>query len=177
VESFKPYAVNYARVLAFNGAWNGPPSNTIRFQTPEGKPGPVDMIECFPMGSSALLLSWRPPEEVNGLLTGYRIYYQEVIGTKLGPLLEREPRIMKSRRRELPRLPSPSAAPTTSAAAAAARRLLERTEKAKLAGLRSHSKYRIIVRATTAQGEGMMNYVECNTNPQSNQPPSRPRFK
>ena len=70
VSSFKPYALNYARVLAFNGAYNGPPSNVISFQTPEGKPGPVDALECFPMGSSALLLAWKRPQEINGILTG-----------------------------------------------------------------------------------------------------------
>ena len=72
VSSFKPYAKNYARILAFNGAYNGPPSNIINFNTPEGTPGPVDMLECFPMGSSALLLHWKPPIEVNGILTGFR---------------------------------------------------------------------------------------------------------
>ena len=76
VQSFKPFAINYARVVAFNGAGplkgNGPPSNTIRVDTPEGKPGPVDNLECFPMGSSALLLAWKMPEEINGVLTSYR---------------------------------------------------------------------------------------------------------
>ncbi|TRY75568.1 hypothetical protein TCAL_04520 [Tigriopus californicus] len=148
VQSFKPFATNFARVLAFNGAYNGPPSNIISFNTPEGKPGPVDMLECFPMGSSALLLAWKQPQEVNGVLTGYRIYYQEVDGTKLGPLLEREPRIMKNR-----------------------------TDKAKLAGLEAYSKYRVTIRATTSAGEGMPYYTECDTNPQSDEPPSRPRFK
>ena len=70
VQSFKPYDINYARVLAFNGAYNGPPSNVIQFQTPEGKPGPVDSLECFPMGSSALLLAWKKPQEVNVILNG-----------------------------------------------------------------------------------------------------------
>merc|ERR1711884_757879 len=148
VQSFKPYAINYARVLAFNGAYNGPPSNTITFRTPEGKPGPVDMLECFPMGSSALLLAWKEPEEKNGQLTGYRIYYQEVDGTNLGALLEREPRIMRNR-----------------------------TDKAKLAGLRPHAKYRVTIKALTNAGEGMPYYTECDTNPQSDIPPSRPKFK
>ncbi len=85
---------------------------------------------------------------MNGILTGYRIYYQEVEGTRLGPLLEREPRIMK-----------------------------KNIDKAKLAGLRPHSKYRVTIRATTSAGEGMSYYTECDTNPQSDVPPSRPRFK
>jgi len=148
VRSFKPHAVNYARVLAFNGYYNGPPSKTIRFETPEGKPGPVDMLECFPMGSSALLLHWKQPEEKNGILTGYRIFYAKVEGTALGPTLEREPPIKKNE-----------------------------TNKAKLAGLQSHSKYRVTIKATTIAGDGMSHYTECYTNPQSDVPPSMPRFK
>ena len=144
VQSFKPYAINYARVLAFNGAYNGPASNTIAFKTPEGKPGPVDSLECFPMGSSALLLAWKSPQEVNGILTGYRIYYQEVEGTKLGPVLERQPRIFNPK-----------------------------SDKAKLAGLRPHSKYRVTIKATTNAGEGMPYYTECDTNRQAVIPPSR----
>ena len=39
VQSFKPNSLNFVRILAFNGAYNGPPSNTITIQTPEGIPG------------------------------------------------------------------------------------------------------------------------------------------
>ena len=74
----------------------------------------MDSLECFPMGSSALLLAWKSPQEVNGKLTGFRIYYQEVDGTQLGPVLERQPRIINPQ-----------------------------SDKAKLAGLRPHSKYRV----------------------------------
>ena len=137
VQSFKPYAINKAVVYAFNGAYNGPESKEIVFQTPEGKPGPVDELECFPMGSSALLLAWKKPEELNGKLIGYRIYYQEVIKTKLGALLERKPHINDPK-----------------------------TDKAKIAGLKSHAKYRITVKAKTTPGEGMPYYTECETNPQ-----------
>ena len=148
VQSFKPYAVNYARVLAFNGAYNGPPSNRIIIKTPEGQPGPIDQLDCYPMGSSALLLQWKKPQEVNGVLTGYRIYYSKVTGTHIGPELEREPRISNNG-----------------------------TDKAKLAGLEPHSKYRVTVKATTRAGEGLGYYTECDTNPQARQPPSMPNFK
>ena len=147
VRSFKPFAVNYAQVLAFNGAYNGPASNTIEIVTPEGKPGPIDMLDCHPMGSSALLLQWDQPQEINGILDGYRIYYAEVNGNNLGPLLEREPSIRNNY-----------------------------TSRAKLAGLRSHSKYRVTIRATTLAGEGMPYYTECNTNPQAEEAPSSPQF-
>ena len=84
----------------------------------------------------------------NWNFSGYRIYYQEVDGTQLGPLLERQPRIKKAR-----------------------------SDKAKLAGLRPHSKYRVTIRATTKAGEGMPYYTECDTNRQALIAPSRPKFK
>ena len=36
VDSFVPYTRNFARVLVFNGAHDGPPSTTVQFVTPEG---------------------------------------------------------------------------------------------------------------------------------------------
>merc|ERR1711974_468312 len=98
-------------------------------------------------GSSALLLDWKPPQEVNGLLAGFRIYYQEVDGTNLGAILERQPRISNPN-----------------------------MTMAKLAGLRPHSKYRVTIKATTSRGEGMPYYTECDTNRQSLIPPSKPDF-
>ena len=74
------------------------------------------------------------------------VYYQEVVETKLGPLLETKPHINDPK-----------------------------TNKAKIAGLEPHSKYRI--KATTIPGEGMPYYTECETNPQATEPPSRPQGK
>ena len=143
VQSFKPYAVNYARILAFNGAYNGPPSNVIKIITPEGQPGPIDMLDCYAMGSSALLLWWKPPQEANGILTGYRIYYSKVTGTHIGPEMEREPRIS-----------------------------LNRTNRAKLGGLEPNSMYRVTIKATTVKGPGLGYYTECDTNPQAQTAPN-----
>jgi len=52
-----------------------------------------------------------------------------------------------------------------------------RTDKAKLAGLEPHSKYRVTIKATTGQGEGLGYYTECDTNPQATIAPSMPNFK
>ena len=82
-------------------------------------------LEAFPMGSSALFLVWTKPAEPNGILTGYRIYYEPVNETRLGPLLERKPHITD----------------------------VEATS-AKLAMLAPDTKYRIHIRATTKIGEG-----------------------
>ena len=148
VQRFKPYATNYARILAFNGAYNGPPSNIITIVTPEGQPGPIDMLDCYAMGSSALVLQWKPPQEPNGILTGYRIYYSRVMGTFIGPELEREPRIS-----------------------------LNSTNKARLAGLEPNSEYRVTIKATTRKWQGLGYYRDCYTNPQAQTAPSMPNFR
>lgn len=83
IRTFVPHSKNYARVLAYNGRYNGPYSDTIFFQTPEGVPSTITGLEALPMGSSAFFLIWKKPEQPNGILTGYKIYYQTVKGTKV----------------------------------------------------------------------------------------------
>ena len=77
------------------------------------------------MGSSAFYLIWKQVEEPNGVLRGYKIYYEKVEGTRLGPLIEREPPIKDPNQ-----------------------------TRAKLAGLEPNTKYRLHIRATTIAGEG-----------------------
>lgn len=88
-------------------------------------PGPIHGLEAIPMGSSALYLVWKKPEQENGVLTGYKIYYQTVKGTSVGPLMEREPHVSDPK-----------------------------VTRAKLAGLEPGTKYRLHVKATTNAGEG-----------------------
>ncbi|RLU17562.1 hypothetical protein DMN91_009798 [Ooceraea biroi] len=125
ITKFVPYSKNFVRIVAYNRRYTGPASETLSFDTPEGVPGTVLSFEAFPMGSSALYLVWTRPAEPNGVLTGYRIYYQVVNGTKLETLLERKPHIM-----------DPYAT------------------NAKLAALAPETKYRVHIRATTRVGEG-----------------------
>lgn len=125
VSKFIPHTKNYARVLVFNGRYNGPPSETLSFETPEGVPEPVVFLEAIPMGSSAFFLFWKKPAQPNGILTGYNIYYQEVNGTQVLDLMSR-----------LPQINSPD------------------VFSAKLSGLKPDTKYRLHVKATTKAGEG-----------------------
>jgi len=125
VTKFTPDSLNFARILAYNDRFNGPPSNTIQFETPEGVPSTVQSLQAIPMGSSAFMLQWKKPIQTNGKLMGYRIYYEEVKGTELGTRQEREPRILD------PDL-----------------------KQAKLAGLKSNTKYRIHIVGFTKMGEG-----------------------
>ncbi|XP_014258139.1 neuroglian isoform X2 [Cimex lectularius] len=148
VNKFVPNSKNFARVLVYNSRYNGPPSETIVVNTPEGVPGTVQFVEAIPMGSSALLLIWKKPEQTNGVLTGYKVYYQNVKGTKVGPLREREPSISDPKQ-----------------------------TRVKLAGLEPATKYRIHVKATTAAGEGEGYYIEQRTRGSQTAPPDKPKFK
>uniref|UniRef100_A0A0A9ZCK9 Neuroglian n=1 Tax=Lygus hesperus TaxID=30085 RepID=A0A0A9ZCK9_LYGHE len=146
-DKFIPNSKNFARVLVFNSRYNGPPSETISFDTPEGVPGTVQSLEAIPLGSSALLLMWKKPEQTNGVLTGYKIGYQTVKGTKVGPLLE------------TPAIKDP------------------KQLRVKLAGLEPATKYRIHIKATTAAGEGEGYFIEHRTRGSQSVRPDPPSFK
>lgn len=148
INKLTPHSKNFARVLVYNSMYNGPASETIQFETPEGVPGTVKFFEAYPMGSSALLLIWKPPEYPNGILTGYKIYYQTVKGTNVGPLIERKPQISDPKQLRV-----------------------------KLAGLEPATKYRIHIKATTAAGEGEGYFIEQRTRGSVSVPPDRPSFK
>ncbi|XP_063976929.1 neuroglian-like isoform X2 [Diachasmimorpha longicaudata] len=134
INKFVPFNKNYVRIFAFNGRFNGPPSEILSFETSEGVPGTVLSLDAYPLGCCALWLRWTKPAEPNGRLTGYRIYYQMVNGTRLGALLERQPHVL-----------DPQATAT------------------KLASLKPETKYRVHIKATTNAGEGVNYYIEETT--------------
>ncbi|EDW51334.1 GM21680 [Drosophila sechellia] len=131
VTQFKPDSKNYARILAYNGRFNGPPSAVIDFDTPEGVPSPVQGLDAYPLGSSAFMLHWKKPLYPNGKLTGYKIYYEEVKESYVGERREYDPHITDPR-----------------------------VTRMKMAGLKPNSKYRISITATTKMGEGSEHYIE-----------------
>jgi len=145
---FKPFSKNYAVVFAFNEMYNGPSSERIEIATPEGVPGPVAMFKAIPMGSSSFYLKWDRPLEMNGIPRGYRIYYEEVHGTQLGPKLEKSPRIT-----------DPNAVRT------------------KLVGLKPGSKYRITIHAMTNRGEGEGYFIEESTRVDDDAVPDKPSLQ
>ena len=134
VSVLKPYAKNYARIVVFNDAYSSDPSSEIIINTPEGVPGPVASFDGISMGSNALYLFWTRPDEPNGILTGYRIFYEKVVGTQLGARLERSPKIE-----------DPMAT------------------NAKLSGLTPATKYRVTIHPTTSKGLGEGFYIELST--------------
>ncbi|XP_055709240.1 neuroglian isoform X1 [Phlebotomus papatasi] len=147
VDKCTPNALNYAKVLVYNSRYNGPPSETVSFTTPEGVPSSVQSLDAYPLGSSAFLLVWKKPLHPNGELQGYKIYFEEVKGTYLGPKMEREPHINDPR-----------------------------VTRAKLAGLKPDTKYRLHITATTRAGEGEGLYIEQKTASGLTVPPDVPQF-
>lgn len=131
---FKPFSKNLVQVLAFNEMYNGPPSDRIEVLTPEGMPGPVTFFDAVPMGSSSFYLRWQKPQEINGILRGYRIYYEEVHGTQLGPKLEKHPQITDPMQ-----------------------------TRTKLVRLTPATKYRITIQAFTSKGQGDPYFIEETT--------------
>lgn len=87
-------------------------------------PGPVHGVETSQWGSSAILLSWQPPEQPNGVLTGYEISYESMTQKGVGEKTQR------------PTITNPQQ--TT----------------AKLASLKPATNYRIYIKATTKAGVG-----------------------
>ncbi|CAH1996819.1 unnamed protein product [Acanthoscelides obtectus] len=148
VTNFDPYTKNYAQVYVFNGKYNGPPSETLSFDTPEGKPGEMSDLEAIPLGSSAFLLRWEKPDKPNGILTGYNIYYSEVDSSlKVDEPIPRNPQIKDPN-----------------------------VKQAKLGGLKPGTKYRIYISATTKEGESERFFIERQTRPLGSHRPSKPRF-
>ncbi|XP_031724937.1 neuronal cell adhesion molecule-like isoform X19 [Anarrhichthys ocellatus] len=70
---FSRYSFN---VRVYNGKGEGPPSPTLRFDTPEGVPGaPTSLVVTNP-NLDSLTLEWSPPHDRNGRITGYTLKYQ-----------------------------------------------------------------------------------------------------
>lgn len=147
VSVFKPFSRNYARIFVYNDAYPGDPSPTITINTPEGTPGPVANFEGFPMSSNALFLTWEHPEEKNGQLMGYKIYYEEVRGTQIDTKLDRPP------------INNPQ------------------VTSAKLVGLKPSTRYRVTIHAFTKVGNGDPFYIELETKSQDEiMLPAKPNF-
>ncbi|KAL3290227.1 hypothetical protein HHI36_023584 [Cryptolaemus montrouzieri] len=148
IDNFVPFTKNYAQVYVYNGKYNGPPSNILAFMTPEGVPGQMDFLEAYPLGCSAFLLRWEKPERPNGILTGYNIYYAIISSNmKVDAPVPRKPQIMDPN-----------------------------VKRAKLAGLKPGTKYRIFIAATTTVGESERLFIERSTKPLGSYLPSKPNF-
>ncbi|XP_031336931.1 neuroglian isoform X2 [Photinus pyralis] len=147
VNNFVPFSKNYAQVYVYNDKYNGPPSETLSFDMPEGVPGPISSLQAYQLGSSAFYLEWKKPEQPNGILRGYNIYYETVEETAVGKLTPRHEQITDPDQL-----------------------------RAKLGGLHPSVKYRLYVSALTNAGESSKYFIERETKPIGTTWPSVPDF-
>ncbi|XP_055305922.1 neuroglian-like isoform X2 [Sitodiplosis mosellana] len=82
--------LHYAHIFVENRLYAGPKSDILEFMTPLPDPSSVQSIEAHPLGSSAFLLKWTKPLQINEQLIGYKVYYGDFNGTRK---YERIPRI------------------------------------------------------------------------------------
>ncbi|MEQ2301099.1 hypothetical protein AMECASPLE_032555, partial [Ameca splendens] len=76
ISGLSPFSEYEFRVLASNSIGRGPPSSIVEIRTGEQAPSsPPLHVRARLLSSTTILVEWEPPEESNGQLQGYRIYY------------------------------------------------------------------------------------------------------
>ncbi|XP_021105540.1 receptor-type tyrosine-protein phosphatase F isoform X13 [Heterocephalus glaber] len=76
IGGLSPFSEYVFRVLAVNSIGRGPPSEVVRAHTGEQAPSsPPRRVQARMLSASTMLVQWEPPEEPNGMVRGYRVYY------------------------------------------------------------------------------------------------------
>ncbi|XP_062864286.1 protein tyrosine phosphatase receptor type Db isoform X2 [Trichomycterus rosablanca] len=76
VGGLSPYSHYHFRVLAVNSIGRGPPSPTVETRTAEQAPSsPPRRVRGRMLSVSTAMVQWEEPEEPNGQVVGYRVYY------------------------------------------------------------------------------------------------------
>ncbi|XP_048053477.1 protein tyrosine phosphatase receptor type Db isoform X4 [Megalobrama amblycephala] len=76
VGGLSPYSHYHFRVVAVNSIGRGPPSQTVEARTAEQAPSsPPRRVRGRMLSGSTAMVQWEEPEEANGQVVGYRVYY------------------------------------------------------------------------------------------------------
>ncbi|TRY66252.1 hypothetical protein DNTS_006735 [Danionella cerebrum] len=76
VGGLSPYSHYHFRVVAVNSIGGGPPSQTVEARTAEQAPSsPPRRVRGRMLSGSTAMVQWEEPEEANGQVVGYRVYY------------------------------------------------------------------------------------------------------
>ncbi|XP_059426601.1 neural cell adhesion molecule L1-like protein isoform X10 [Carassius carassius] len=88
VTGLRPFSEYSLIVMAFNSRGNGPGSHPVSFKTPEGVPGQAAAFSVTNIQKHKVTLTWSPPVDANGFITGYILQYQLINDTEeLGSLM------------------------------------------------------------------------------------------
>uniref|UniRef100_A0AAY4BHR3 Uncharacterized protein n=1 Tax=Denticeps clupeoides TaxID=299321 RepID=A0AAY4BHR3_9TELE len=77
IPGLKKFTDYYTSVLCFTTPGDGPRSTSQLVRTHEDIPGPVGHLSFTEILDTSLKVSWKEPQEKNGILTGYRISWEE----------------------------------------------------------------------------------------------------
>ncbi|KAM9750843.1 neural cell adhesion molecule L1.1-like [Menidia menidia] len=77
VAGLRLFSLYELSVTAFNSKGESPHSRAHHFKTPEGAPGPPASLSFESPTETSLILFWTPPLEINGILRGYVVQYQQ----------------------------------------------------------------------------------------------------
>uniref|UniRef100_A0A3Q1CYA9 Receptor-type tyrosine-protein phosphatase F n=1 Tax=Amphiprion ocellaris TaxID=80972 RepID=A0A3Q1CYA9_AMPOC len=76
IGGLSPFSEYEFRVMAVNNVGRGPPSGIVDTRTSEQAPSsPPLHVQARMLSSSTMLVQWETPEEPNGQIRGYRVYY------------------------------------------------------------------------------------------------------
>uniref|UniRef100_A0A8C3B2B8 Receptor-type tyrosine-protein phosphatase F n=1 Tax=Cyclopterus lumpus TaxID=8103 RepID=A0A8C3B2B8_CYCLU len=76
IGGLSPYSEYEFRVMAVNNIGRGPQSDPVETRTGEQAPSsPPLHVQARMLSASTMLVQWEPPEEPNGQIRGYRVYY------------------------------------------------------------------------------------------------------
>uniref|UniRef100_A0AAQ4NN70 Receptor-type tyrosine-protein phosphatase F n=1 Tax=Gasterosteus aculeatus aculeatus TaxID=481459 RepID=A0AAQ4NN70_GASAC len=76
IGGLSPYSEYEFRVMAVNNIGRGPHSDPVETRTGEQAPSsPPRHIQARMLSASTMLVQWEPPDEANGQIRGYRVYY------------------------------------------------------------------------------------------------------
>ncbi|KAK6318938.1 hypothetical protein J4Q44_G00101490 [Coregonus suidteri] len=82
VPGLTPFSEYSLIVMTFNRRGNGPGSHAVNFKTPEGVPEKTPVFRVTDVQKHTVTLTWAPPLEANGVLTGYLLEYQLINDTE-----------------------------------------------------------------------------------------------
>ncbi|VDM23730.1 unnamed protein product [Toxocara canis] len=80
-----PNTIWRVRVRVENDAGASEWSKEVSVTTAEGAPGAVSDLDARPTGPNSAAVTWRPPAQTNGIITGYTVVYQLKSRGECGP--------------------------------------------------------------------------------------------
>ncbi|XP_030589859.1 cell adhesion molecule L1-like a isoform X2 [Archocentrus centrarchus] len=83
VPGLDPFSEYKLTVHVFNKKGNGPKSDPVTFNTPEGVPAQVPILTSSITQKDSVRLEWSPPLESHGILSGYLLQYHLINETAL----------------------------------------------------------------------------------------------